>query len=172
MQGAEGIEPAVAEQAQPLGELTHAAAEQIGNLETGLAVGNPEHGGEAFVEALVLGLATAALEFLALLPVEVKRLHRAPFRAGPGPFAGGNCCSCLAGIVDCSARCGNRTSAVRHPIRPLGPGTRRERLLARGPPVCYHRPAKRQRYSSLPRAHERPPRPLEDRAGGRRTPRR
>src|SRR5262245_54169584 len=38
VQGAEGIEPAVAEQAQPLGELTHAAAEQIGNLETSLAV--------------------------------------------------------------------------------------------------------------------------------------
>jgi hypothetical protein len=40
MQGAEGVEAAVAEQAQPLGELPHTAAEQVGDLETGLAVGD------------------------------------------------------------------------------------------------------------------------------------
>jgi hypothetical protein len=59
-QGAEGIEAAVTEQAQPLGELPHAAAEQVGDFETGLAVGDPEHGGEAFVEALVGGQMAAA----------------------------------------------------------------------------------------------------------------
>src|SRR5262245_37265391 len=83
VQGAEGSVAAVAVQAQPPGELPHAPAEQVRDLESGLAVGNPKHGGEAFVEALVLGLATAALEFLALLPVEVNRLHRSPFRARP-----------------------------------------------------------------------------------------
>ena len=61
MQGAEGIEAAVAEQAQPLGELPHAAAEQIGDLATGLAVSDPEHGGEALVQALVAGLVAAPL---------------------------------------------------------------------------------------------------------------
>src|SRR5262245_36589847 len=85
VKGAEGIEAAVAEPAQPLGERTHAAAEQIGNLESGLAVGDPEHGGEAFVEALVVRLVAAALEFLALLRVEENRLHLAPSWADPGP---------------------------------------------------------------------------------------
>ena len=99
MQGAEGIEAAVAEQAQPLGELPHAAAEQVGDLETGLAVGDPEHGGEALVEALVVRLVAAALEFLSLLRVEVNRLHRPPSWAGLGPFVGGDCCSFPAGIV-------------------------------------------------------------------------
>jgi hypothetical protein len=78
MQGAEGIEAAVAEQTQPLGELPHAAAEQVGDLGAGLAVGNPEHGGEALVQALVTRLVAAALEVLALLQVEVNWLHRSP----------------------------------------------------------------------------------------------
>ena len=78
MQGAEGIDAPVAEQSQPLGELAHAAAEQVGDLATGLAVGDPEHGGKAFVQALVAGFVAAPLEFLALLRVELNWLHRAP----------------------------------------------------------------------------------------------
>jgi hypothetical protein len=58
--------------------LPHAAAEQVGDLGTGLAVGHPEHGGEALVQALVLRLVAAALEVLALLRVEVNGLHRSP----------------------------------------------------------------------------------------------
>jgi hypothetical protein len=80
MQGAEGVEAAAAEQAQPLGELTHAAAEQVRDLTTGLAAGDPEHGREALVEALVVGLVAAALEFLPLLSVKLYRLHRSPLR--------------------------------------------------------------------------------------------
>jgi hypothetical protein len=49
VKGAEGMEAAVAEQAQPLGELTYAAAEQVGDLEMGLAVGNPKNGREALL---------------------------------------------------------------------------------------------------------------------------
>ena len=41
-----------------------------------------------------------------------------------------------------------------------------------GSSVCYNRPAKSQRCSPLPRPHERTPRPVEDRAGGRRAARR
>ena len=99
MQGAEGIEAAVAEQAQPLGELPHAAAEQVGDLATGLAVGDPEHGGEALVDAFVVGLVAAALEFLPLLRVELNRLHRAPSRAGLGPLVAGDGYCFPAGIV-------------------------------------------------------------------------
>src|SRR5262249_20581286 len=91
MQRAEGIEPAVAEQAQPLGELPHAAAEQVGDLETGLAIGDPKHGAEALIEALVVSLVTAPLEFLALLPVEVNRLHGAPLRSSAS-IRGGKYC--------------------------------------------------------------------------------
>ena len=85
MQGEEGIEAAVAEQAQPLGDLPHAAAEQVGDLATGLAVGDPEHGGETLVDALVGRLMAAALEFLALLRVQTNRLHDVPTWADAGP---------------------------------------------------------------------------------------
>jgi hypothetical protein len=78
VQSAEGIEAAVAEQAQPLGDLPHAAAEQVGDLATGPAVGHLEHGGEALVVPLVMRLVAAALEFSPLLRVEMNRLHRAP----------------------------------------------------------------------------------------------
>ena len=37
--------------------------------------------------------------------------------------------------------------------------------MAMGPPVCYHRPAKRPRWSPPPRTHERPPRPLRTAPG-------
>jgi hypothetical protein len=99
MQGAEGIKAAVAEQAQPLGQLSHAAAEQVGDLATSLAVGHPEHGGEAFIDALVVGLAVAAFEVLPLLRVERNRFDRAPSRAGLGPLGGGERCSCPAGMA-------------------------------------------------------------------------
>src|SRR5205814_8779329 len=90
MQGAEGIEAAVAEEAQPLGELAHAAAEQVGDLETGLAIGNPKHGREALVEPPVVGMVAASLEFSPLLRVEMNRLHRAPSRAGRCPRIAGD----------------------------------------------------------------------------------
>src|SRR5262249_46480967 len=82
MQRAEGVEAAVAEHAQPVGELPHATAKQVGDLGTGLAVGHPEHGREALVEALVVRLVTATFEFSPLLRVEMNRLHRAHIRAG------------------------------------------------------------------------------------------
>jgi hypothetical protein len=47
--------------------LPHATAEQRGHLETGLAVGDPEHGGEALVEALVGRLVAAAFDFSSVL---------------------------------------------------------------------------------------------------------
>lgn len=100
MQGAEAVEAAVAEQAQPVGQLPHAPAEQAGDLDTSLALGNPEHGGEAFIDALVARL-VAALEFLALLGAKMNRLHRAP--PGPavsgGQFLGGDHRSQAAGIM-------------------------------------------------------------------------
>jgi hypothetical protein len=76
VKGAEVVGAAVAEQAQPVGELPHAAAEQVRDLATGLAVGDPKHRGEAFIDAPVVRLVVAALEFLALLRVKVNRLHR------------------------------------------------------------------------------------------------
>jgi hypothetical protein len=100
VQGAEGVVAAVAEQAQPLGELAHTAAEKVRDLATGLAVGDPEHGGEALEDTLVVGLVAAALEFLALLQVEGNWLHRSRAWAGLGPFGGGGCCSVPEGIVD------------------------------------------------------------------------
>src|SRR5262249_52026560 len=80
--------------------LSHATAEQVGDLGTGLAVGDPEHGGEAFIDALVTRLVAAALEVLALLRVEVNWLHRSPSCAALGPFGGGDCCSRPAGNGD------------------------------------------------------------------------
>jgi hypothetical protein len=58
--------------------LPHAAAEQVGDLGTGFAVGDPEHGREALVQALVVGRVAAALDFSPLLWVERSGLHRAP----------------------------------------------------------------------------------------------
>jgi hypothetical protein len=85
MLGAQAVQPAVAEQSQPLGELAHAPAQEVGYLEPGLAAGHPEHRGEALVEALVVGLAAAALEFLALLWAEMNQLHDVPTWADAGP---------------------------------------------------------------------------------------
>jgi hypothetical protein len=85
MQGAEGSAAPVAEQAQPRGELRHAAAEQVRDLDAGLAGGDPEHGREAFVDAPVVGLVAAAFDFLRLFPVKVNRLHLAPSWASPSP---------------------------------------------------------------------------------------
>jgi hypothetical protein len=90
MQSAEGVQPAVAEQVQPLGKLAHAAAQQVGDLEPGLAIGDPEQGRETLVDALVVGRVAAALEFLALPRVEVCRLHRAPCWADLGPVETGD----------------------------------------------------------------------------------
>ena len=64
-----------------------------------LRAGNPKHGGEALVEAFVVGVVPAALEFVSLLRVELNRLHRASSRSGLGPFGGGDCCSFPAGLV-------------------------------------------------------------------------
>src|SRR5262249_30290318 len=55
------------------------------DLATGLAVGDPEHGGEALVDAPVVGLVAAALEFLALLRVQMNRLHDVPTWADNSP---------------------------------------------------------------------------------------
>jgi hypothetical protein len=99
VQGAEGVKAEVAEQAQPLGQLPHAAAEQIGDLATGLAVSHPEHGREALVDAGVGGLVAAALEFLPLLRVKLYRLHRSPLRTDLGPVATGIAYSLAAVIV-------------------------------------------------------------------------
>jgi hypothetical protein len=71
MLGAQAVQPAVAGQSQPLGELAHAPAQEVGYLEPGLAAGDPEHGGETLEDALVVRLVAAALEFLALLWAEM-----------------------------------------------------------------------------------------------------
>jgi hypothetical protein len=122
MQGAEGIEAAVAEQAQPLGQLSHATAEQVSDLETSLAVGHPEHGGEAFVQALVVRLVAAAFEFSPLLRAEVNRLHRASLRADFGPFVGSACCCFPAGNVGLVTPSGRR-----EPLRAAQGGASRKR---------------------------------------------
>lgn len=64
--------------------LPHAAVEKASDLETGLAVGDPESGREVLVEALVVGLVAAAVDFLSLLPVELNRLPWAPSWADCG----------------------------------------------------------------------------------------
>jgi hypothetical protein len=99
VQSAEGIEAAVAEQAQPIGDLPHATAEQVGDLTTGPAVGHPEHGREALADALVGRLVAAALEFLPLLSVKLYRLHRSPLRIDFGPVATSGSHSLAAVIV-------------------------------------------------------------------------
>jgi len=90
MEGTEGVGPLVAEEAQPLGDLAHAATEEVGDIKAVLAAGDPEDGREALVDALVMRLVATAFKFLALLWVKVNRLHWAPSWANPGPPRAGD----------------------------------------------------------------------------------
>jgi hypothetical protein len=73
--------------------------QQVGDLTTDLAVGDPEHGQEALVDALVVGLVAAALEFLPLLPGKQYRLHRSPLQTDLDPVVTGIGHSLAAMIV-------------------------------------------------------------------------
>jgi hypothetical protein len=66
-EGAERVEPLVAEDAEPFAQLGEADAQQLGDLLTGLARGDGQDGGEALVDAPVEGLLAAAFDLLALL---------------------------------------------------------------------------------------------------------
>ena len=58
-EGAEGIQPPVAEEAEPVADLACGDAEEVGDLLSGAAVGDPQDGTEAVGHPLVQGGAAA-----------------------------------------------------------------------------------------------------------------
>src|SRR5262249_24288059 len=75
MEGAEGIEPLVAEDAEPFTQLGKADAQQLGDLLTGFARGDRQDGGEALIDAPIQSLLPLPFDLLALLISQDNPLH-------------------------------------------------------------------------------------------------
>ena len=74
-EGAEGFEPVVSEDTEPLAQLGEADAQKLGDLLAGFARGDGQDGGEALVDTPVKGLLAAAFDLLALLIAQHYRFH-------------------------------------------------------------------------------------------------
>jgi hypothetical protein len=98
VQGAELIQPLVAEDAEPLADLAGRDAHQSGDLLSGSPVIAPEHRREPLVDPPVLGMSPAIADVFPLLGSQLDRLHhsvppRSRLRSPgcPAPVSFGNC---------------------------------------------------------------------------------
>src|SRR5262245_52987284 len=73
---AEGVEPFVAINPQPLAQLGKADTQQIGHLFSGLASADSQDRGEALVHSPIKGPLASPLDFLLLLRSQLNRFHR------------------------------------------------------------------------------------------------
>src|SRR5436305_8240624 len=98
VQGAELIEPLVAQDPEPLTDLACRDAHQSGDLLSGSPVIAPEDRREPLVDPPVLGLSPSLADLFALLGSQLDRLHhpvpshsRLQSEGRPAPVSLGNC---------------------------------------------------------------------------------
>ena len=86
VEGAEGVEPLVAEDAEPFAQLAEADPQQLGDFFTGFARGDGQDGGEALVDTPVQGFLASPFDLLALLGGQDNRFHGRMRGLGDGSF--------------------------------------------------------------------------------------